>query len=240
MAVALVFDNTLGGKQTPYRGKYQDSDRLAFRKIWATVAREGHVVASNLNYGTEYTKTIRPLIAREDVWDDRWTCAGLGEVLIHVARAITGLSILWHKHRETVPDESEKYLLPSYVHTRAIQDVSDALGIDSDIIKALVGTEKQIAKMTVKMIFPTMKWVPRSTKSKRPPGLWDAFYASETIVEHLDSPATTRRRSKYLDDDDEGQLADGESDSDEYGKKSKKVRKGKSATRRRKPTRESE
>lgn len=185
IAVSLVFNVTLSGLEYPYRGVFYEADRLAFMRIWRALAKEGYVSVTDLNFDERYfVKTLRSYMRKGDAWDDRFTCAGLAMVLVHVARAIIGLSIVWEKEREELDAEDEEeykaeqyFLDPSRIHERAIQDVSDALGIDLEVVGKLIGGLSDLVDLPVTSMFPTMKWVEESPrKSERPPSLWDAFY----------------------------------------------------------------
>lgn len=146
IAVALIFNDTLSGVKTPYRGKYYEMDQLAFKKMWTSVARDGFIEPSRLNFdGASYKSTILAELEEGDAWDDRWTCAGLGEVAIHVGRAIVYLSELWEKNRDkpafrkesTIEErqaalENERKLIqwlqPDCIFKRVVSDISEALG----------------------------------------------------------------------------------------------------------------
>lgn len=165
---------------------------LAFRFIWQQVAKEGYIEASELNYPAgSYKATLLPFAGR-DAWDDRWSCAGLGEVLIHVARAIIYLSLLWEKNRAapTYPkgaDAAEirrlkkqeregNWLRPDRIHDRAVADLSCALGLSEEVVKKLVGSLDECRELQNTKLFPKFVWVVEAGRpSARSPSLWDGL-----------------------------------------------------------------
>lgn len=208
IAVTLVFNDTLSGVAKPYRGKYFEMDMLAFKKIWTSVARDGYVESSRLNYdGGLYESTIRAELSKLDVWDDRWTCAGLGEVLVHVARAIVHLSELWEKNRdkkafrkETPIAERKKilkaeykeiqWLHPDRIRERVVVDLASALGLKEDIVERLVKPDA-CKKLKITTFFPKSVWKRESprTRSTRPASLWDALFEQPDLEVDLGEEA---------------------------------------------------
>lgn len=208
IAVALVFNDTLSGVEHPYRGKYYDMDLLAFKKIWTSVARDGYVESSKLNFDEHlYKSLIRAELSDQDAWDDRWTCAGLGVVLVHVARAIMHLSHLWEEAREKkafskdtpmaerqeVLDEEYKtiqWLHPDRISERLVVDLASALGLKESIVEKLVDWES-CEKLNVTKFFPKSVWKhesPRKT-STRPASLWDALFKQPDLEVDLNEDA---------------------------------------------------
>ncbi|VDC00247.1 unnamed protein product [Peniophora sp. CBMAI 1063] len=195
VGVSIAFNDTLSGVAKPVRGKYLDNDLISFKKIWQAVARDGHVQASALNYPEgSYQTIIQKAWDPSDVWDDRWSCAGLAEILVHVARAIVHLSILWQENREplkypknSTPEEIRHFqkqehegnwLRPDRIRARAIGDLSTALGVDLDVCAELVGSLRNCRRMRNTKFFPDAIWVVHKvgTRSGRPPSLWDALH----------------------------------------------------------------
>lgn len=128
-----------------------------------------------------------------DVWDDHWTCGGLGVVIVHVARALVCLAWTWEEKCERLSEggeylyaEAKEYVQPDRIYTRVISDVSSALGLDEKVAQALIGMYKECTDLEVGSIFPMMEWVQESPRqSQRPPSLWDTFYQPEESVTYL-------------------------------------------------------
>ncbi|KZV58982.1 hypothetical protein PENSPDRAFT_672680, partial [Peniophora sp. CONT] len=165
LAVVLAFNYTLSAKFEPYVGVYYDSDRSMFKKIWTEATKGGYVKVSktNLTHG-DYQSILSKWINKNDVWDYRWTGAGIGEVIVHAARAITYLSIRWQdvhapkkipvikdprfpeEEWEALDEDDQKdreakfCLSPEEIHRRATVDVASALGLTLEAAQALVGT----------------------------------------------------------------------------------------------------
>lgn len=100
LAAILVFNGALSGEFEPYKGLYLMSDRLSFRKIWASITKDGFMTASDCNFvKSDFKGTLQPLLDDDEPWDDRWTGAGLNEVLVHVARALVYFSCRWEDER---------------------------------------------------------------------------------------------------------------------------------------------
>lgn len=176
------------------------------------MARDGHVQASALNYPEgSYQTIVQKAWDPSDVWDDRWTCAGLAEVLVHVARAIVHLSILWQENREPLQypkgstpaairhlqkEEHEgNWLRPDRIRERAIGDLSLALGVDSNVCAELVGSLRDCSRMTNTKFFPDAIWIADKvgTRSGRPPSLWDALHTQAST-----SRTVKKRRSSII------------------------------------------
>lgn len=195
LAVSLAFNTTFSGVEFPYKGLYYVEDRRAFKLMWTVVTKRGYMKASKLNYPADrYKSIIQEHMDKDDVWDDRWTCAGLGPALVHVGRAVIYLSELWEKHRDrlvldaklteaqrkkAVAEEYEdiQWLHPNRIRERVITDISDALSLAEDVVRKLVDPAN-CNKLKVASIFPTMKWVEESPRDAetRDVSLWDAFY----------------------------------------------------------------
>lgn len=129
-----MFNDALSGVRKPYRGLYLMADRQSFRSIWATVTKKGYVEVSDLNFRKEhYAETLAQYVPKGEAWDNRWTCAGLGLVLVHVARAIVYLSYLWEAKREKSREEQRQKAQAEKVRQMAEKR---GMEVDSDEINA--------------------------------------------------------------------------------------------------------
>lgn len=231
LAGILVFNSALSAAFEPYKGLYVMTDRLSFRKIWTSVAKKGFMTSGICNYEKSHIKrTLQPLLDSEEPWDDRWTCAGLTEVLVHLARALVYFSIRWDeessdtaKDQPRVPKkdpreredfdklltiekkelEKEYCLSPVIMHSRVLGDLSTALGIPLHVSRSLVGSIEDCEDLGEETtLFPTTRWLMQTPReSQRPPSLWDALYTQESDAAQGDE--TMDVDEEYEDKEDE-------------------------------------
>lgn len=188
LAIVNVFNKTFSGVQKPYSGLFLENDRRCFKLIWAQVAQKGGIKASGLNFARSYKDIVLKEATKSKIpWDDRYTCAGLAEVLFHFARAVVQLSCLWENEVKGYADEDQKFLNPATIHARAIADLALALGLPDTIVLAVIGDIKDCKNMENKLFLPSMRWEPMTSKKSRPISLWDAMYEK--------APASSKKTS---------------------------------------------
>lgn len=236
MAIVITFNTTLSGVAKPYEGVYYKSDRRCFKNIFNTISTYGYIENYDLNLAEPYTDVVQRFAGRgvSVKKNNRYTCAGLAEFLVHVARALVQLSYFWETNgerpqgedevvdgyetdEEYVSDNSEEekdldegekeklWLGSDKVRSRAITDLGKALGLPRKVASALVGTVHECASMPGKTLTPASQWIDSSSKKGGPPSLWDAFYSMQRQAADEDD--------QMADDEDEG--GEGEEDEDE-------------------------
>ena len=99
LCMVLGYHKALSGVANPYGGEYYLSDMRCFKCIVTHIAKSGSFESQNLNlYGGYRQMLNEKLKVKQIVMDDRWTCAGLAEFLVHVGRAIIHLACLWYQY----------------------------------------------------------------------------------------------------------------------------------------------
>ncbi|KZV58936.1 hypothetical protein PENSPDRAFT_695631 [Peniophora sp. CONT] len=227
ITASLVFHDTWSCAEKPVKGLYYKTDRWNMKKSIGNIAKEGYIEVTETNMGIVdgYHYEIFSYCEDHNVdmgaFDDRWTCAGIGPIMVHVGRATVNLAWRWQDDQKRLAQEDQdmyqgsddeeeptermlekaKWQQPQKVYERAVQDLSNALGLPKELAEKVMGPVESLRTLKLsKKLFPKMKWVSeKPRKSKRPPSLWDAFYT---------------RPQPQLDemDLDEGDLADGEPD----------------------------
>ena len=163
-------------------------------------------------------------------------------MLVHFARAVVCLSELWdRKQLRPYPQHSgDSDLSPRTIHSHAIIDLSEALGLSEIVARRLIGTRAECRMLRNSKFFPKVTWVPVSKRVSRPVSLWDAFYGTAKVKDEpsrgASRGATARPSagpSAVVDDDDEDGDADDEEQDEEYesspkakGKRGGKVARG--------------
>lgn len=210
LGASLIYNDTLSGGPSPYRGKYYELDTSNFAFIVHELSKEGCFQASNLNSDIDFASTLRPFLRDGDVLDDRWTCAGLTPVFLHVGRALVHLSYLWNRKRPASVDtdaEAQQCLEPRFVYKRVVNDLSVALYIEPAVVRLLLGPRKACHRdLKNTMLFPDVEWCPMPFRSTRPHLLWDALrLTSPPQGSVAASPLQAKReragKSKIADDD---------------------------------------
>ena len=208
VVAAVTFNQTLSGTKKPYMGVYYRNDRSAVAQLWCSVGKTGTIATSGLN-GQRISDTLASAMGVPDVvFDNRWSCAGLTEVLFHVGRAIVALSALWYDHN--MPDEESErgaymaqqeinYLGPTHVRSRVVDDLSFTLGIGSDVVDTLLGPPT--CPLLTQDIFPSMTWCRRDDKNawafERPAQLWAVYELTSRVAkEKTPSPAVSTKRTE--------------------------------------------
>ena len=178
VSAALAFNGTL--LQNPNKGLYYEADTQHFSLIWRELSKEGCIRVANVNTSIHFELTLKQCLGTIDPIDDRWTCAGLAEVLLHVGRAIVHLSYCWERGQpknfaEDYPGLA-KFLSPAEVYGRVVDDLVLALLMPPHIVKALLGAMQDCRKLQNTKLFPDVEWVSiPSRQQTRPPLLWDAL-----------------------------------------------------------------
>lgn len=246
LAISIVFNDSLQCVKSPYRGKYYTHDRLGFRKIWTAVAKEGHIkITKDLNLSVDYKETVESHSSVTLLWDDRWTCAGLAELLVHFGRALVLVALTWEdlqdfeddvddegdedkevdaeeakkkEDEEAKKKEEREYVKPEHVRDRVVGDLSDFLGLPRLVVDDLVGKVEDCRSLPVSEMLPVFEWeeTAMANRSAHAPSLWDAWYAEKDVV---------------VVDVDDSDMADDESEGSEFGKKGKGKAKAKAKGR---------
>lgn len=240
MAIVIVFNTTLSGVAKPYQGPYYRKDKRSFKNIFTTIAKTGYIETGELNLSEPYANVIKRFAGKNVKIDNRYTCAGLAEILVHVARAIVQLSYFWvhngerpdkevqemvqdddaTEYEDEASDEDEEFpaeekesywLSPEKIRTRAIADLGKALGLPRQVAGALVGTVHECASMEDTEMIPVYFWHDGRKPRSGSPSLWDAFYSThEKDPSHVDDDA------QMADDEDEaGEEEDEEEEEEE-------------------------
>ncbi|VDC00374.1 unnamed protein product [Peniophora sp. CBMAI 1063] len=243
MATALVFHDTLSFDNA--KSKYYELDRWNFKSIWHMVAKKGRIVMDEENQvGCDHETTLRQYcdLVNEDLgdYDDRWSCAGLAEVMFFVGRAIVYLSMRWQEDRDRPDTDDEgddaakkepvkptleeleqlKWLEPEEVYARVRSDLSCAFGIVEDAVGALLCDLQDIRSITDTKIFPEVTWMADSERSSpRPPSLWDAFYQANDEPEDSATDAPDPGDEADVEDSDVEGTRDGEGKKRRSGRK---------------------
>ncbi|KZV60173.1 hypothetical protein PENSPDRAFT_671856 [Peniophora sp. CONT] len=108
-------------------------------RIWLYVTKEDYIHVKNLNFKWDlYMSILKGEMIKGNIWDDCWTCTGLGLVLMDVARALVVLVWTWEeKHEklgaggEEVYRKAKEFMHPRRMHAQVVSDVSSVLRINT-------------------------------------------------------------------------------------------------------------
>ena len=201
VAGALVFNDTLSFSEEPYRGAYLESDMDSFAFMWQKLSKEGSINVSDTNATDDFTTTLEALLPVGEAMDDRWTCAGLAEVLVHLGRALVHLSYTWDDARpqeisDAEKDRQQRFFSPSAVYKSVVRDLTTALHMKKSMVTTLLGTRESCREMEETSFFPSISWEPApSGRNSRSPALWRALRAEwhEKVVSASSSHLSTKR-----------------------------------------------
>ncbi|VDB96858.1 unnamed protein product [Peniophora sp. CBMAI 1063] len=218
LALVTVFNNTLSGVAKPYRGAYYTSDRRSFKSIWLRLTETGFMSVTCDNLPSEFSVLMKKALGLGDPsikLDNRWTCAGLTQLLVHFARALIQLSCRWAAYQAPVewvahwpedPEDQEDYafdsegedagineddkddywLSPAKVRSRALIDLGNAVGLPYSIASQLVGTVHSCWVCCKPAMVPLCNWVDVEDGTiTRRPSLWDALDAQSFTEDDL-------------------------------------------------------
>ncbi|KZV61101.1 hypothetical protein PENSPDRAFT_671229 [Peniophora sp. CONT] len=170
LAAVIVFNSSLSGSFDVYEGLYWHTDKISLKKMLNEIAKLGYFKAVSPNLSCRgYKYYLSQWMDEGDVWDDRWTCLGLGEVFAHVGRALVFLSYRWAgrdlpagrkppaianpredpnyydlNKKDRLALDQEYCLSPEQVHLRVLKDISSALGFPVDVVEDLIGSLDEI------------------------------------------------------------------------------------------------